>query len=130
MVSVPSIRRLLEVKRLGPVTLVRCQVPILFEADLVDRIGKQLLSLADRTGQSLVFNLGMVHVMASAMVGKLIALHRKLKEGGKQLVLCHLQQHLYEKIFEVHRLSQLFRLCPSEQDALNAHLSSEPEDQP
>lgn len=54
-----------------------------------------------------------VKMLASVVLGKLIALDKKLREGGGKLILVNLDPFLY-KTFQVTRLTELLDIRPEE----------------
>jgi anti-sigma B factor antagonist len=81
-------------------------------------VGGQLSELADRAGcRRFVLNLAAAHCLSSAMLGKLITFHKKVKQRGGELTLCSLGPELASR-FESMRLDRLFHICSSEEEAL------------
>jgi anti-anti-sigma factor len=74
--------------------------------------------LAEEAGNRvLVLNLGNLQRMASAMVGQLLLLHRRLRKQGGRLILCQVPSSLLE-IFCLLRLTQVWTIFTREQEAL------------
>jgi anti-sigma B factor antagonist len=64
----------------------------------------RLFDLADQiAGRTLVLSLAGVVYLTSTMLGKLMALHKRLRAGGGKLVLCDLRPEVFE-VFEVTHL--------------------------
>jgi anti-anti-sigma factor len=81
-------------------------------------IGDQLSDLAERPGcRRFVLNLSLARCLSSAMLGKVIAFHNKVKRRGGELTLCSLGPELADR-FESMRLGRLFHICATEAEAL------------
>jgi anti-anti-sigma factor len=81
-------------------------------------IGSQLAHLAERPGcRRFVLNLGAVHALSSAMLGKLIGFQKQVKQRGRELTLCSLGPELAAR-FDSMRLDRLFHICSTEKEAL------------
>ncbi|RME89222.1 MAG: anti-sigma factor antagonist [Candidatus Hydrogenedentota bacterium] len=66
-----------------------------------------------------ILNLAEVEYMSSSGLRVLVATMRKLKERGKELKLCQLNQAVM-KVFEVVELMDMFDIYDNETDALNS----------
>jgi anti-anti-sigma factor len=94
--------------------------PDIWQDDEVRRAGDEMFRLAESPGhRRFVLHLGQVHCLSSAMLGKLIAFDRKVKQAGGELTLCSLASDL-SATFDRMRLDRVFRICPTEQEALGA----------
>jgi anti-anti-sigma factor len=81
-------------------------------------LGRQLGTLAERLrSRCLILNLGDVRFVSSAMLGKLIAFHKQVRQRGGELALCSLTPELAAR-FESMRLDRLFHICSTEEEAL------------
>jgi anti-anti-sigma factor len=78
-------------------------------------IDKLLSSGASR----IVVNLEHVDYVDSAGLGALLEVHRKTKEKGGRLMLCHLRPNL-RKALEVARLLPIFETSPDEAAAVSS----------
>jgi stage II sporulation protein AA (anti-sigma F factor antagonist) len=78
-------------------------------------VDKLLSSGASR----IVVNLEHVDYVDSAGLGALIEVHRKTKEKGGRLMLCHLRPNL-RKALEVARLLPIFETSPDEAAAVSS----------
>jgi len=119
--SPPAGPRCLEIEPVGDAFAVRFTARQLVDENVIAAVGSRLFQLVDQPGpRRLVLNLGQVQQVGSAMVGKLIALNRKVQAAGGRLVLCAVNSVLYQKMFDVLRLSQVFRVYDDERQALQA----------
>jgi anti-anti-sigma factor len=108
-----------ELKRVGPVTVVQFTCNELLDPEVVEALGRRLLDLVGEGERPrLVLNLEGVIRLGSPMVGKLIALHRRAQAAGGRIVVCHLNP-LVAAVFRLLELSQLFAICTTEQEALH-----------
>ncbi len=106
------------VEHFSAVTVIRFTDAELTDGETVQAIGQRMARLVDNLGpHRFVVDLGSVHRMGSAMLGKLIAFHKKVKQAGGRLALCSLTPDLYRK-FQHTRLHTVFRICPNEEEAL------------
>jgi anti-anti-sigma factor len=108
----------LQIEEIGPVTVVKFSHRRILTEQTVEIIAGQLFSLVRNEGRHhLVLNLGNIDRLATAMVGKLLILHRRLRAVGGSLVLCRIAPHLYE-IFTLLGLTRILRIVPKEPEAL------------
>jgi anti-anti-sigma regulatory factor len=114
-----SRNRWLQVEPLGGVTLVTFTVADIIDLDMIRELGEQLYSLADDQGRRVILNFRQVNRLSTALLGKVIMFHKKLKELSGRLVLCCISPHLREAI-ELLRLPQLLSVYGEEREALEA----------
>jgi anti-sigma B factor antagonist len=118
--SQPPRRRRLEVEDIGDVTVVNFVDRRILDEQNIQIIGEQLFSLVDEVGRrKILLNFGNVEFLSSAALGKLIALHKKLQAVGGRLILCNIDDEIYE-VFEITRLDKFFNIQKEEQAALQA----------
>ncbi|MFH1731884.1 MAG: STAS domain-containing protein [Planctomycetota bacterium] len=95
------------------------------EAKVVDQrninlIGSELTKMAESGGVSkMLINMENVRYLSSAMLGKLISLHKALRTNKATLKLCSITPPIYE-VFEITRLDKVFDIYSSEGEALEA----------
>ena len=119
MAVVPQ-QRWLTVEQVGDVGVARFTRRRLLDEGPIQATGEQLYELVEDPGlHKFILDFGRVEALSSALVGKLFALHRRLRETGGRLVLCGVRPHLFE-VFEVLKIPQLFRVYRTEQEALQA----------
>jgi anti-anti-sigma factor len=93
---------------------------MVLDQNVVEDVGDALCDLVDVGGHALVVvDLRGVHRLTSAMVAKLIRLHKKAVGKGGRLVLCNLAPPIVE-LMKSLRLTQLFHIYGSEQEALQS----------
>ena len=83
----------------------------------LEKLGHEIDS---RKGVRMVLNLGKVEYLSSAGLGRLVALLKKAMTGGGNLYLAALRSEIGE-LFEVMRLTEIFKIFPSTEEALKAY---------
>jgi anti-sigma B factor antagonist len=95
------------------------QAKILSEPD-VQALGEELLGLVDRDGcKYLVLDFQKVQFCSSAVIGKLLALDRKVKSKKGKLRLCRMAPEIRE-VFQITRLDQVLEIKDTREQALTA----------
>jgi anti-anti-sigma factor len=109
-----------EVADLGDVTLIRFNQPRLIDEAQIKPIGDVLLALAESPHRrKIVVNLAGVELLSSAMVGKLIAMHKKIHAAGGRLALCAMIPAL-ARVFEIGGLKRVFTIADDQAAAILA----------
>ncbi|HVS39664.1 MAG TPA: STAS domain-containing protein [Gemmataceae bacterium] len=110
----------LEREDYGDVTVLRVLAPMLTAQEAADGVFDYACSLVDAEGRSrLVLDLQKVGYMASAAIGKLVALMRKAAAAGGKLVLCKTGRAV-EEVLRLCRLSDILPSYTDEQEARRA----------
>ncbi len=93
----------------------------LIDQNVIDETGKELLEAAFEAcgNHKLVVNFRAVNFMSSAMLGKLMPLHKRCKADKTKLKLCNICPNLLE-VFKITNLNKLFDICGSEAEAVAA----------
>src|SRR5262249_51696461 len=90
----------------------------ILDEEKVRSVGKQLLSLSEGVGpRQVVLNFDSVERLSTEMLGKLIALQKKIHAQGGRLALCKVRPQLYE-IFKILKLPQVLSIYAEEEEAL------------
>ncbi len=90
---------------------------ILDEISIAD-ISQQLEAVvAGATKPRLVLDFAAVAHMSSSMLGKLITLNKHVRERQGQMMLCNVQQAIYE-VFVITRLSEVFHVTQTRDQAV------------
>ena len=110
----------LEVGKNGDLIVVRLgKHPVLDELT-VNKINDELLGVADRPDcHRLLLDFSGVACLSSAMLAKLVMLHRKMEPKGEKLRLCGITSHL-RSVFATTRLDRLFDITDNKADAAKA----------
>ena len=83
-------------------------------------VGDEINDLVARSSPAkLVLDFTNVAHMSSSALGMLITLHKRIREQDGQLRLCGIQPAIYE-VFVITRLSEIFRIFQSRQEALES----------
>jgi anti-sigma B factor antagonist len=110
----------LEIQHNGDVTVVRFLDPCILDSFEIEELGRELFQLAAEAGYGkLVLNFVAVEFFSSAVLGKLIKLHGKVKAEGGKLKLTNIRPQIYE-VFKISCLDKVFDIEPDEIDALAA----------
>ena len=110
----------LEVVENGDVMVVRLgKHPVLDELT-ANKISKELLGVADRSAcHRLLLDFSGVAKLSSAMLAKLVTLHKKMESKGEKLRLCGLDADI-RSVFTTTRLDRLFDITDTESSAIKA----------
>ncbi len=109
----------LSVEQVGDLTVVRFTQRDLLDEAAVFAVGEHLFGVVEEGQHNLIISFANVQRVASILLGKLVRLHRKLKESGGRLAICELGERVGE-IFDTLRLSQMLNIYNSERDALES----------
>lgn len=86
----------------------------------IGQINEQLQALVAGTPlPKLVVDFSGVAHMSSSALGSLITLHKRIREKGGRLCLCCIQPAIYE-VFQITRLNEILKICPSRDEALSS----------
>ena len=89
------------------------------EEHTVEELGQSLFQLIDQYGyRQVALDLTQTSFVTSAVLGKLITLHRRLHRADGRLVLCGLQQPV-ETVMRRSNLLSYFQVVNSRDDAIN-----------
>ncbi len=118
--SEPQASPLLGREDFGDVTVLRLNVPMLRGDKTTDAIFEQTFALVDETHRSkLVLNCGVVVYLASAALGRLVVLMRKVHSAGGRLALCKVNRTM-EELLRVSRLADILLAYDDEQEAVRS----------
>ena len=85
----------------------------------MEELGQSLFQLIDQYGyRQVALDLTQTSFVTSAVLGKLITLHRRLHRADGRLVLCGLQQPV-ETVMRRSNLLSYFQVVDSRDDAIN-----------
>ena len=109
-------RRLVVEEDINGVSIVNfVDKKILDEAN-IQQLGEELFSLVDGP-RKVLLNFSNVEYLSSAALGKLITMHKMVKEASGRLRLCRIHPQIYE-VFKITKLNKLFDIHKDEQAAL------------
>jgi anti-sigma B factor antagonist len=102
----------------GEVAMVRFLDRKIMDPTGINELGDELLALVEKEQRkNLLLNFLGVEFLSSAALNKLIVLDKRIKTQGGKLQLCNLRPEIFD-IFAVTRLTQLFTIKKTEQEAL------------
>lgn len=108
----------LEVESVGDIAVLRFACRQILTPEAVEAVSAQILALVEQEGyRRVVLNFSNLDRLATALLGRLINVHRRLRVLGGWLVLCRIPPHLYE-IFAILRMRRLVGICAREPEAL------------
>jgi anti-sigma B factor antagonist len=107
----------LEIEQVGEVVFARIIHSELFDEDEIQALARRLSDLLQGENcRRLVVSLAAVEGLGSAMMGKLIMIHKEAEAAGGRVALCGLAPAL-RRALEEARLAQFFHVYPDEQEA-------------
>ncbi|MSQ97167.1 MAG: anti-sigma factor antagonist [Gemmataceae bacterium] len=113
-------RRGLEVEDHGEITVVNFIDKKILDEQSIQKIGEDLFSLVDELGRKkILINFSNVEYLSSAALGKFITLNKKVNASGGKLVMCNINDDIFE-VFEITKLNKLFNILKDEQTGLQA----------
>jgi len=114
----------LEIQKAGDVAIVSFTQRSLLSPDLIEAIGQQLFSLVEKENcRKFILHFGNVESMTTAMVGKLVGLHKRVEAAGGRLALCRIGPFLSE-IFKILNVPKVMHVYGDEQQALDSFRES------
>jgi anti-sigma B factor antagonist len=109
---------LLRIQKQDQVAIVSFVTSRILDQSNVQQLGEEFDSLVDQFHfDKVVLNFENVSYMSSAVMGKLVALLKKVKAAGGRLKLCNIEEGIYE-IFEIMRFDKMFEISPSADEAV------------
>ena len=105
----------------GEVLIVYFQAGTLTDQTMIEQIGNELndVALEASGNRKLLVNFQGVKFMSSAMLGKLLPLHKRCKNDKIKLKMCNISPNLME-VFKITNLSKLFDICGTESEAVTS----------
>ena len=86
----------------------------------INQIGAELMKMVEAAGvRRMLINMDNVRYLSSAVLGKLVSLHKALKVNNGEMKLCNIAPTIFE-VFEITRLDRVFDIFNSESEALDA----------
>jgi anti-sigma B factor antagonist len=112
--------RLLDIEQQGGITIVRFAQSQVLDQSNVNELGNELMDLVEQRHRTrLLINFSKVEYLTSAVLGKLIALHKKIQELNGELKLCGIRPSIYE-VFKITKLNKVFEIFDDEDQALSS----------
>ena len=91
----------------------------LLDEDLIRLVAGEILALTDCEAPKLLVSFEKVEYLASAMLGKLITVQRRVQRNNGKLAFCSIPPDTYE-IFRISRLDHYFTIYPDPETAVAA----------
>jgi anti-sigma B factor antagonist len=109
---------LLRVQKQNDVAVITFVTSRILDQSNVQQLGEEFEALVDdyQLGK-IVLNFQNVSYMSSAVMGKLVGLLKKVKAAAGRLVLCNIEEGIYE-IFEIMRFDKMFDIRATEDEAV------------
>ncbi len=108
----------------GDVTIVSFMDKKILDEANIQEIGDELTRLVTKDHRiKLLLNFENVEYLSSAALGKLISLHKRVREHNGQLKLCGIRPEIYE-VFKITKLNLLFEIYDDEELALKTFKGS------
>ncbi|HUS59106.1 MAG TPA: STAS domain-containing protein [Planctomycetota bacterium] len=110
----------LMVENRGPVTVVSfLQFSVLDRAQ-IDKIGAELVALVEeKDRKKILISFEGVDYLSSTVLGKLVALHKRIALKKGLLKLCGIKPSIRE-VFEITRLDKVFDIYADEKEAMES----------
>lgn len=104
----------------GKAVVVYITIMKVLDENTINRLGDELADIVSRNSNGTVLlNFKDVTYLSSAVIGKLVSLHKKASVENCVLLLCSISPQIM-RIFEITKLNKVFRIFPSEQAAWSA----------
>jgi anti-anti-sigma factor len=112
--------RRIQVDLVDEVAVARLVDERLVDDEVIMSLGEALAGLVEKSGYTrVVINFGSVHYMASAVIGQLFKLNKKLAAQRGKLAFCSIRPDL-RVVFDITGLSKMIPIFEEEQDAVDA----------
>jgi anti-sigma B factor antagonist len=116
-VSLRVIPKILQIEQNGTVTIVRFLTSDLSAGAVVEAVSDELSALVEEQERRvLLIDLGEIQKLSSSLLGRLIALHKRLLVLGGEMAICRIDPDI-RKVFDVCQLPRLLHLYSDERDA-------------
>ncbi|MFW6154608.1 MAG: STAS domain-containing protein [Planctomycetota bacterium] len=98
--------------------VVQFTAPKLLDEVVIARSAAQLEALVGQAPvPRLVLDFDNVEHMSSAALGMLITVHKKIRQRGGRLALCHVRPEIYE-VFSITKLNEVFQIYANRAQAM------------
>ena len=112
--------RRIDVSKVGDVTVVKFLDKKIVDEASTQELGAELFSLVEHDNRrSILLNFANVEFLASAALGKLITLDRKVKAVKGRLKMSNIRPEILE-VFQVTKLNKMFDIRGEEAEAISA----------
>jgi anti-sigma B factor antagonist len=113
-------RQRITVEDVGDVSVVTFVDKRILDEQHIQLIRDDMFRLVDELGRrKLLLNFTNVEFLASAMLGKLMSLYKRLAEVGGTLVLCSISKDI-KVVFKLMTFDKIMKIVDDEQTGLNS----------
>lgn len=106
------------IHKMWDITVVNFEDARILEVSQINSIGEELFKLVDEQDRKkLILDMSKVQFLASAAVGMMITLHKKVTAAKGQMVVCGLKKQLMV-VFEIMKLTKVFKFAANEDEGL------------
>lgn len=110
----------LKVHEQGDVSVVEFRDSKILDETLIQEIGIELFALVDQQFRpKLLLDFSNVDYLSSAALGKLITLHKRIREKKGLLRFCTIKPKIYD-VFRITKLDKIFEIHESRDKALGS----------
>ena len=93
--------------------------PILDDSN-IGELGDELLAIVEKSAEpKLILSFAQIEYLSSAVLGKLVALHKKVKQMNGEMKFCEVRPSIME-VFKVTKLDKLFSMYDAQSEAISA----------
>ena len=112
--------RRLDLEDIDDITVVRFIDKKILDETNIQLIGNQLFGLVEEDGRrKIVLDFSNVEYLSSAALGKLITMHKKVKDVSGVLKLCNIRKDILE-VFTITKLNKVFDIVDNLEKAVAA----------
>ena len=110
----------LKVLEQGDVLVVEFKDSKILDETVIQEIGNELFGLVDQQFRpKLLLDFSHVDYLSSAALGKLITLHKRIREKKGQLRFCTIKPKIYD-VFRITKLDKIFEIHENRDKALGS----------
>jgi anti-sigma B factor antagonist len=110
----------LQIEQMGDVTVISFLDKRILDEQNIQAIADQMFGLVDDQGRhQMLLDFSKVEYMSSAALGKLITLHKKIRDVKGKLILCGIGPQILE-VFTITKFDKIFIIKKDRDEGLNA----------
>ena len=104
----------------GPALVLALAVPPVVDSSDIDRLHEEVLSeVSGQTAARWIIDLTAMSYMGSSLLGLMVNVRQRIRQGGGKLVLCGMNPKLLQ-VFRTCSLERLFVIRPGRDEAMEA----------
>jgi anti-sigma B factor antagonist len=109
------------INKYGEINEVTLMDSRILDETVIGQLGEALNTIADEMEKpNIILNFEHVNYLSSAVLGKLVALRKRVVEGKGRVVLCGLKPDIFE-IFKITQLNKVFEIYGDSSKALASY---------